>query len=52
MHCYDNVLFKVEEHNMKIVVAMDSFKGSMTSLQAGAACKAGILKAMDADVVV
>ena len=37
---------------MKIVVAMDSFKGSMTSLQAGAACKAGILKAMDADVVV
>lgn len=37
---------------MKILIAMDSFKGSMTSLQAGAACKAGILKAMDADVVV
>lgn len=30
---------------MKIVVAMDSFKGSVTSLEAGAAVKAGLLQA-------
>jgi len=30
---------------MRILIAMDSFKGSLTSLQAGAAVKAGILKA-------
>ena len=28
---------------MKIVIAMDSFKGSMTSLQAGKAVKEGFL---------
>lgn len=27
---------------MKVVVAIDSFKGSMTSMQAGMACKEGI----------
>lgn len=37
---------------MKVVVAIDSFKGSMTSMQAGMACKAGILEAVDAEVVV
>ena len=38
---------------MKIVVAMDSFKGSLTSLQAGNAVKRGILKAYpDAEVTV
>ena len=37
---------------MKVVVAIDSFKGSMTSMQAGNACKKGILAAMKADVVV
>lgn len=38
---------------MKIVVAMDSFKGSMTSLEAGNAAKDGILRAMpDAEVTV
>ena len=38
---------------MKVVVAIDSFKGSMTSMQAGMACKEGILAAMPkADVVV
>lgn len=30
---------------MKVVVAIDSFKGSMTSMQAGNACKEGILAA-------
>ena len=31
---------------MKIVIAMDSFKGSMTSMEAGNAAKEGILKVM------
>ena len=31
---------------MKVVVAIDSFKGSMTSMQAGMACKEGILAAI------
>ena len=38
---------------MKVVVAIDSFKGSMTSMQAGMACKEGIVAAIPkADVVV
>lgn len=38
---------------MKVVVAMDSFKGSLASLEAGEAVKTGILNAMpDADVCV
>ncbi len=38
---------------MKIVIAMDSFKGSMTSMEAGNAAKEGILKVMpNAKVVV
>lgn len=38
---------------MKVVIAIDSFKGSMTSIQGGNAAKAGILNAVpDADVVV
>lgn len=37
---------------MKVVVAIDSFKGSMTSVQAGIAAKKGILKAGNADVIV
>lgn len=38
---------------MKIVVSMDSFKGSLASLEAGNAVKAGILKAIpDAEVLV
>ena len=38
---------------MKAVVAMDSFKGSLTSLQAGNAVKRGILRAYpDAEVTV
>ena len=38
---------------MKVVVAVDSFKGSLTSLEAGEAVKRGILRACpDADVTV
>ena len=38
---------------MKVVVAIDSFKGSLTSIEAGMAAKEGILKAHpDADVIV
>lgn len=37
---------------MKIVVAIDSFKGSLSSMEAGNACKEGILKAAQAEVVV
>jgi glycerate kinase len=39
----DNV--KIKE-NMKVVVAIDSLKGSLTSLQAGEAIKEGILKVL------
>ena len=36
---------------MKVVVAVDSFKGSMTSIEAGMAVKAGVLAAhKDAEV--
>lgn len=37
---------------MKIVVAIDSFKGSLTSMEAGRATEAGIKKVMDAQVEV
>lgn len=38
---------------MNVLISIDSFKGSMTSMQAGKAAKAGILKAVpDADVTV
>ncbi|HSL85900.1 MAG TPA: glycerate kinase, partial [Bacteroidales bacterium] len=37
---------------MKIVVAIDSFKGSLTSLEAGEAIKEGILKTGNHEVVV
>ena len=38
---------------MKVVVAVDSFKGSMTSMEAGMAVKEGILAAKkDAKVIV
>lgn len=37
---------------MKIVIAIDSFKGSMSSMEAGAAAKAGIMRACDADIIV
>ena len=40
-------------YNMKVVVAMDSLKGSLTSMEAGISVKAGILAAKpDAKVVV
>ena len=38
---------------MKVVIAVDSFKGSMTSMEAGRAAKAGVLAARsDAEVIV
>lgn len=38
---------------MKVIVAVDSFKGSMTSLEAGTAVKNGILRVnKDADIEV
>ena len=37
---------------MKVVVAIDSFKGSLSSMQAGNAARVGIKRVCDADVVV
>lgn len=37
---------------MRVVIAMDSFKGSMSSLAAGEAAKRGVLSACDAEVTV
>lgn len=37
---------------MKVVIAIDSFKGSMSSMQAGYAAKKGIQKVCDAEVIV
>lgn len=37
---------------MKVVVAIDSLKGSLSSVEAGMAIKEGILKACDAEVIV
>ena len=38
---------------MKVVVAIDSFKGSLSSAEAGAACREGILRTdPDAQVLV
>lgn len=37
---------------MKVVVAIDSFKGSLTSMEAGNAAKEGVLRAQEAQVVV
>ncbi|MCD8154437.1 MAG: glycerate kinase [Clostridiales bacterium] len=37
---------------MKVVIAMDSFKGSMSSMEAGMAAREGVLHACDAQVVV
>lgn len=37
---------------MKVVVAIDSFKGSLSSMEAGIAAGEGIRRAVDADVVV
>lgn len=37
---------------MKVVIAIDSFKGSLSSMEAGNAAKAGIRRACSADIVV
>lgn len=41
-----------ENEMKKVVVAIDSFKGSMSSMQAGNACREGIEKAINAKVIV
>ena len=46
-------MLKNKEENMKVVVAIDSLKGSLSSVEAGNCIRAGILKAVpDADVLV
>lgn len=42
----------VRGHNMKVVIAIDSLKGSLTSMEAGNCIKEGILRSCEADVVV
>ncbi|MFT3982846.1 MAG: glycerate kinase [Lachnospiraceae bacterium] len=37
---------------MKVVIAIDSFKGSLTSLEAGEAIKEGILNATEAEIII
>ena len=37
---------------MKVVIAIDSLKGSLSSMDAGHAIKEGILRATDADVII
>lgn len=37
---------------MKVVIAIDSFKGSIDSLEAGMAARAGVLRALDAEIIV
>lgn len=37
---------------MKVVIAIDSFKGSMTSMEAGEAARRGVLRAGQAEVIV
>ena len=37
---------------MKVVIAIDSLKGSLSSIEAGTAIKEGILNACDADIIV
>ena len=37
---------------MKVVIAIDSFKGSLSSIEAGEAIKNGILQSQNADVLI
>ena len=47
------VLGRQRRHIMKILIAIDSFKGSLSSKEAGEAIKSGILRVVpDADVVI
>ena len=46
--CYENksnnpLIMNTEVHSMKVLIAIDSFKGSMSSMEAGYAAKAGVL---------
>jgi glycerate kinase len=42
----------IDGKRLKVVIAMDSFKGSLSSIEAGAAAREGILRACNAEVVV
>ena len=46
------VIKKVGGYDMKVVIAIDSFKGSMSSMEAGNAAKAGIKRACGADSII
>ena len=49
--CNINMQYENGVRGMKVVIAMDSFKGSLSSLEAGEAVRRGVLKAMpDAEV--
>lgn len=48
----ETYLIKKGKTFMKVTVAIDSFKGSMSSMEAGNAAKEGILKTCDAQVAV
>ena len=49
----EQILGQKEQKTMKVVVAIDSFKGSLSSLEAGNAAKAGILNAVpESEVIV
>ena len=42
----------LDGESLKVVIAMDSFKGSLSSIEAGNAARNGILQACNAEVVV
>lgn len=42
----------IDGKRLKVVIAMDSFKGSLSSIEAGAAAREGVLRACNAEVVV
>ena len=52
--CYNNVsIYEMGGSNMKVVVAMDSFKGSLSSMEAGQAIAEGVKRVyQNAEVVV
>ena len=37
---------------MKVVIAIDSFKGSLSSMEAGKAAAEGVRRAVEADIVI
>lgn len=43
-HCKVSLLYACEEKKMDVMVLIDSFKGSMTSMEAGNAARDGVLR--------